>query len=149
MADRPWKRVEREVARILGGRRIPVPGRQGIGEDPGDVELPGWYVEVRARRRIDLAAWWAHTLEAGTEAGMVPLLVIKLPGRGGELLAVFPLRAFAEVARAALSPGAPGQAQTGEAAAARGDVATAARSTITAGAGPSGCDTAGAGGEGR
>lgn len=149
MPDKPWKRAEREAARVLGGRRIPVPGRQGAGEDPGDVQLPGWYVEVRARRRVDLAAWWAHTQEDAQAAGARPLLVIKPPGRGRQLLAVVDLVDLAEVHRAANIAGAPSQAQTGEAAAARpGEGAAAHSSTIPAGAHGPGCGR-GAGGEGR
>jgi Holliday junction resolvase - archaeal type len=43
------KRREREVARLLGGRRVPLSGAaEGF---PGDVVLPcGWRVEVKARR---------------------------------------------------------------------------------------------------
>lgn len=97
MAERAWKRVERAVARILGGRRIPVPGRHGPGADPGDVALPGWYVEVRARRRADLFGWWRHAAADARQARMRPLLVVREPRRGGQLLAVLALETLAEV----------------------------------------------------
>jgi hypothetical protein len=50
MGDKPWKRSERRVARILGGKRIPVSGRQR-GDVP-DVDA-GWIsCEVKHRKRL-------------------------------------------------------------------------------------------------
>ena len=44
------KRREREVARLLGGQRVPLSGSVG-GPFGGDILLPnGWRVEVKARR---------------------------------------------------------------------------------------------------
>jgi len=100
MSEALWKRVERQVAALLGGRRVPVPGRHGPGADPGDVAGTPFFVEVRARRRCDLFVWWHHTRADAAFAGRTPLLVIKDPRRGGELLAVLRLPDFAEVLHA-------------------------------------------------
>jgi hypothetical protein len=116
MSEAPWKRVERQVAALLGGRRVPVPGRHGAGADPGDVAGTPFFVEVRARRRCDLFVWWHHTRADAAFAGRTPLLVIRDPRRGGELLAVLRLADLAEVLHArdgapladAPRPGSPG-----------------------------------------
>ena len=95
MPDRPWKRVEREVAGILRAERIPVPGRHGAGADPGDVALAGYYVEVRARRRVELWSWRRGIRTDALLADKEPVLVLKEPVRGGELVAIVSLRHFA------------------------------------------------------
>ncbi len=92
--------MEREAARILGGRRIPAPGRHGPGADPGDIELPGWFVEVRRRARVDLWAWWNLTMAEAAGAGRRPLMVVKQAVRGGQLVAVLRLADLAEVLHA-------------------------------------------------
>jgi len=100
MSEAPWKRVERQVAALLGGRRVPVPGRHGPGADPGDVDGTPFYIEVRARKRVDLWSWWHHTRLEATVVGKPPLLVIKYRGRDGELFAVLRLEDLAEVLHA-------------------------------------------------
>lgn len=56
-----------------------------------------WYVEVRARRRVELWPWWHHTRAEAHEAAKVPLLVLKEPRRGGQLLAVLLLEDLAQL----------------------------------------------------
>ena len=107
MADRAWKRVEREVARILSGTRIPVTGRHGPGGDPGDVALPGYYVEVRRRERVELWSWWNLTMAEAAGRGVRPLMVVKQAVRGGQLVAVLRLRDLAEVMHGQVAPRAP------------------------------------------
>lgn len=46
MAEKKWKRVEREFAEFLGGIRVPVTGRQR-GSAP-DVEHPVFAVEIKS-----------------------------------------------------------------------------------------------------
>ena len=46
-----WKRVEREVAKTLGGERVPVPGR-ARGSEP-DIEHSLFAIEVKTVKTID------------------------------------------------------------------------------------------------
>ncbi len=50
-----WKVVERKIAAILGGQRVPVTGRQR-GSAP-DIDLPDWGVEVKHRKTLPA---WLH-----------------------------------------------------------------------------------------
>lgn len=74
-----WKRTEREVARRLGGRRVPVSGRQR-GDVP-DVEHTLFAVEVK-----HWAALPAKVLDALSQAvaaardGQVPIAVLHQAG---------------------------------------------------------------------
>ena len=52
---RNWKQAERHIARILGGRRVPVSGRQRGSPDgapPPDIEHPALSVEVKSRYQL-------------------------------------------------------------------------------------------------
>jgi hypothetical protein len=46
---KPWKEAEYRAAKTLGGKRIAMSGG-GAHRDLGDVELPGWFVEVKYRK---------------------------------------------------------------------------------------------------
>lgn len=59
MTDKSWKRAEREVARRLGGRRIPVSGRQR-GDAP-DIEHLTLSIEVKHRE--SLPAWLLDAMD--------------------------------------------------------------------------------------
>lgn len=79
-----WKQIEREIAEILGGVRVPVTGR-GRGSAP-DVEHPLWAIEVKAGRvvspRLRLGMRQAAAAAVGTSK--TPLLVIVQSLRKGE-----------------------------------------------------------------
>lgn len=47
MADKLWKQVERRVAELLGGERVPITGRQG-----SDILHPWLAVEVKERKNF-------------------------------------------------------------------------------------------------
>ncbi len=67
-----WKRCEREIAKLLGGTRIPVTGRKGP-----DVEHPRLSIEVKSRK--DLPAYlfiWLWQAEDGALAGKIPIVVL-------------------------------------------------------------------------
>lgn len=51
-----WKDAEYRAAETLGGKRIALSGG-GAHQDQGDVELPGWFVEVKYRK-----LWLAFSL---------------------------------------------------------------------------------------
>jgi hypothetical protein len=67
-----WKRHEREVAKLLGGERVPCTGRPAP-----DVLTDRWAVEVKTRK--SLPAWMHHAMEqaiAQATDGRVPLVVL-------------------------------------------------------------------------
>jgi hypothetical protein len=74
MADRTWKRREREVAGVLGGRRIPV---TGIDRHGADVETPLLCVQVKhgRRRPAFLSEWLDGICRSGAASGRVGLVV--------------------------------------------------------------------------
>jgi len=49
MSDRLWKSVERKLAKLLGGKRVPVHSTDGI---KCDISCPAWSVEVKERKRL-------------------------------------------------------------------------------------------------
>ena len=89
MADKTWKQIERKVATVLGGHRIPITGRQR-GDVP-DVSHDLLAIEVKDRKT--LPAWLhdgmaqAEAAAAGTEK--TPLLILHARGQAiGESFAV-------------------------------------------------------------
>lgn len=80
MPERRWKATERHVARLLGGRRVPVSGR-GRGDAP-DVAHPWLSVEVKDRRTLPA---WLHAALAQAEASatpaQLPLAVLHVAGQ--------------------------------------------------------------------
>ena len=72
--------MEREIAKRLGGRRIPLLGREG-----SDLDVPFLFVEVKSRDRIAPYLWndyFAQILEGKEVAGddRVPAIAIHRPG---------------------------------------------------------------------
>lgn len=75
-----WKRVEREVALHLGGRRVPVTGRSS--GDVEDVEHVLYAIEVKARKRLPLLLVEAmvQAVRAGKRTAKIPLVVAHQAG---------------------------------------------------------------------
>ena len=75
MSERTWKRVEREIADLLGGTRVPITGRQR-GDVP-DIEQPWFAVEVKHRKQLPVfmheAMEQAEAAAEGTDK--IPLVV--------------------------------------------------------------------------
>lgn len=72
---RDWKQAERKIAAILGGRRVPVSGRQR-GDAP-DIEHPTLSIEVKSRKSIP--AWVENAIEQAEVAsrdGKTPAVVL-------------------------------------------------------------------------
>jgi len=70
-----WKACERRVAELLGGRRVPVTGRQR-GDAP-DIEHDALSVEVKSRK--SLPAWLLGALDqahAACEDHKMPVVVL-------------------------------------------------------------------------
>jgi len=81
MADKHWKQLERDVARLLGGSRYPANSGGRI-----DVESSEYVAQVKHVQRLSLAQLEALAVEMeqiGAEKGKTGILVIKRrAGRG-------------------------------------------------------------------
>lgn len=74
-----WKICERKVAAVLGGKRVPVPGRTR-GDSP-DIRHESLSIEVKSRRR--LPAWIEDAMkqaEACAKEGQLPIAVFHQDG---------------------------------------------------------------------
>lgn len=70
-----WKACERRIAELLGGRRVPVTGRQR-GDTP-DIEHEALSIEVKSRK--SLPAWLMGALsqaQAASKNGKMPVVVL-------------------------------------------------------------------------
>ena len=77
--DKTWKKIERQVAALLGGVRVPVTGRQR-GDAP-DVSHPVFSIEVKHRER--LPDWFLDAMrqaEASNTGEQIPLVVLHQKG---------------------------------------------------------------------
>lgn len=97
-----WKDVERKVANLLGGARIPLSGRNNMGQ-VGDVDLVGFDIEVKSGRQVPMAVvGWLHVIRelARVEGeGKLPVLVMQPKGSPGRIV-VLDLDDFARILRA-------------------------------------------------
>lgn len=75
-----WKTAERRVAEELGGRRVPVSGRQR--EDAPDVEHPTLSIEVKSRKR--LPAWIRDAIEQAEASAQPPQLSVAILHQDGD-----------------------------------------------------------------
>jgi hypothetical protein len=59
-----WKALERQIAKRLGGQRVPVTGRTGEeGMLSPDIEHPLWSIEVKHRDQQSVPKWLAHAFD--------------------------------------------------------------------------------------
>jgi len=94
MPDRAWKATERRVGALLGGRRVPVTGRQR-GSAP-DVEHVDYSIEVKHRAK--LPRWILEAMDQANKAAsgaQLPIVVLHQSGdRFAEALVVIKLENF-------------------------------------------------------
>ena len=94
MADKSWKAFERRVARIFGGKRVPLSGSIKDGRTgKGDVETDVFSIECKMRSQglKSIFDWYLkHEKEIGRPNGgvnedtskRIPFLVVKQRGTG-------------------------------------------------------------------
>jgi hypothetical protein len=79
MADKPWKRVEREKCRELGGERS-----GPTGTDTPDCTGIRVGLEIKyVKKYTFLTTYWEQAVENAAKAGLPPVLAIKEAKRGG------------------------------------------------------------------
>jgi hypothetical protein len=94
MTDRGWKAAERTLARLIGGRRVPVSGR-GRGDQP-DIAHP--WLSIECKHRQTIPAWLTDALaqaRAAAHRDQLPVALIHQHGaRYGQTLVVMTLDDF-------------------------------------------------------
>ena len=76
MPDKLWKSTERHIAAMLGGKRIPILGREGP-----DIQHEVWAPEVKERKR--LPGWLREAVTqavVGAPSGKLPMVVLHAAG---------------------------------------------------------------------
>lgn len=80
MSEKPWKRNERRIAGLMGGRRVPISGR-GRGDVP-DIDHADFSIECK--ERTTFPAWLVTAMvqaKAATRGNQTPLVVLHQAGQ--------------------------------------------------------------------
>ena len=81
MANKLWKAIERKVASRLGGRRVPVSGRQR-GDAP---DIEHYWLAIEVKQRKSTTAWIYDALDQAqksqTDSFQLPIVVVHETGR--------------------------------------------------------------------
>ena len=79
MSDRNWKRFERDVAKAVGGVRVPV---TGLDRAAADVDAGPFQIQVKLGRRMPgyLKKWLDGITETAKRKGATGIVVWKQPG---------------------------------------------------------------------
>ena len=88
-----WKDAEYRAAEKLGGKRIALSGGPG-SRIKGDVELPGWHVEVKYRKQLTVFTMFLEAEKVAKKEGKNTLLVLTEKNTHGQL-AVMRIEDFA------------------------------------------------------
>jgi hypothetical protein len=80
MADKTWKRVEREKCRALGGERSGPTGR----DLPDCDDAVAVALEIKAYKKlVFLSEDWQQAVDNAAKVGKMPVLNVREGGRGG------------------------------------------------------------------
>ena len=79
-----WKAAEYRAAEKLGGRRIPLSGGRGM-HSKGDVELPGWLVEVKYHKQFSVFSMFLEVEKMAKKQGKNALLILTEKNTHGQL----------------------------------------------------------------
>lgn len=93
-----WKRTERELAKMLGGKRIPVTGRQR-GETP-DIDHPLYSIEVKHKKKLPEWLHDAHdqAVQSSNKRKKLPVVVLHETGKAHKNdYVVLQMRDFLEI----------------------------------------------------
>ena len=81
MADKPWKREEREVARKMGTRRTPLSGSRSGHLTSSDTLSPDYYLECKLLAKAAVVTLFDDVRTKAKREGKVPVLVIRTKGK--------------------------------------------------------------------
>jgi len=90
-----WKAAEYRAAETLGGKRRVLSGG-GAHQDQGDVELPGWFVEVKYRKLWHAFSLFLEVEKKAKKEGKNALLILTEKNTHGQL-AVMRIEEFAKL----------------------------------------------------
>lgn len=95
MADKAWKRNERQIAEYIGGKRVPITGRQR--GDAADIDHE--WLSVEAKLRQSIPNWILDGMDQAEasqkDSGYLPVLVLREKGQNvGEALICMRLKDF-------------------------------------------------------
>lgn len=87
MADASWKEAERRAARMLGGKRTPLSGRNS-GHTASDVIHDTLFIEVKYYKKAAIWTLWEKTKKLADKEGKLPVVCMFQPHRKGFLVCV-------------------------------------------------------------
>lgn len=93
-----WKNVERNVAKLLNGKRVPLSGGNNTFANGGDVEHSLYFIEVKQRKTLAIADWYEKTVsdcKKHKQEHKLPLLILHKHNKK-KYLAVTELEFFQE-----------------------------------------------------
>lgn len=70
--DKPWKAVERRIARWLGSERNPLSGRHGKISRSDSIH-PLLYIETKWRKRHSAVSLWRDTAKKADKENKIPV----------------------------------------------------------------------------
>jgi hypothetical protein len=82
-----WKDAEYKAAKTLGGKRVALSGGRGATTQ-GDVELPGWFVEVKYRKLWHVFSLFLEVEKQAKKEGRNALLILTEKSKHGQLAVV-------------------------------------------------------------
>ena len=87
MVDKPWKQVERKVAKSLDTERTPLSGGNSkqTRSDTLDEKL---FVEVKHRKSFSVLSLYRETAKLARKENKIPVLCLKEKGKHGELAVI-------------------------------------------------------------
>jgi hypothetical protein len=94
MKDQAWKNFERRVAKVTGGERIPIIGRQQL-----DIRHP--YLGIECKHRKSIPKWlftdaWNQAVQGSKENNLIPTIVVGERGTT-DTFAIVKLEALVEL----------------------------------------------------
>jgi hypothetical protein len=94
MKDQAWKNFERRVAKVTGGVRIPIIGRQQL-----DIRHP--YLGIECKHRKSIPKWlftdaWNQAVQGSKENDLIPTIVVGERGTT-DTFAIVKLEALVEL----------------------------------------------------
>ncbi len=100
MNDNAWKNFERRVAKVTGGERIPINGRQQL-----DIKHP--YLGIECKHRKSLPNWlfkdaWNQAVQGSTGENLLPTVVVGERGTS-QAFAIVKLETLTELLAMALN----------------------------------------------
>ena len=87
MADKVWKRVERDVAEFFATTRNPLSGEMG-GHSSSDSRHDKLFIETKYRKKHTTWSLWNDTKVLADKEKKLPVIALKEKGRHGFLVVV-------------------------------------------------------------